>query len=405
MTLCVLGRQPEIGLAELEALYGAAAVRPVGENCALVDTDVDFNRLGGSTKAAKLLGSVPTTQPKAIFKYLAHQLPHLLTTLPETGKVKLGLSLYGFNLSPYDQNGEALRLKKIIRAAGRSVRVVPNETPALSSAQTFHNSLATELGLEFVVVHDGEQTLIGRVTGVQDINAYRIRDRERPKRDAFVGMLPPKLAQIIVNLATGKIDLEPATSDLRKSQKTDPQICILDPFCGTGVVLQEALLMGYDAYGTDISQKMIDYTTANLKWLLEGRKMNEEGRIRLETADATNYSWNPSSIFCIATEGYLGQPLGGQQPKPEKLREIIHDSNATMRGFLKNVAPQLGTGTRLCVAMPAWFVGDTLYHLPVIEELNALCFTPLSFKNAPQGLVYRREDQVTARELVVLVKQ
>ena len=42
---------------------------------------------------------------------------------------------------------------------------------------------------------------------------------------------------------------------------------ILDPFCGTGTVLQEALLAGYDVVGTDLSQKIVDYTTENLSWL------------------------------------------------------------------------------------------------------------------------------------------
>ena len=56
---------------------------------------------------------------------------------------------------------------------------------------------------------------------------------------------------------------------------------LLDPFCGTGVVLQEALLMGYDVYGTDLEPRMIDYSGANLDWLserfdLSGREMRLE---------------------------------------------------------------------------------------------------------------------------------
>ncbi len=397
MTICVLGRQPELGLAELESLYGSEHVRPVGETCALVDAEVDFSRLGGSVKAAELLVSLPDISRKTVFKKIASTLPDLLKILPADGKIKLGLSVYGFDISPYELGGEALRLKKIIRSSGRSVRVVPNETPALSSAQTFHNSLASTLGLEFVLIRDGDQTLIGRVTSVQNINTYRIRDRERPKRDAFVGMLPPKLAQIIVNLAVGEIG---------RSEET----AILDPFCGTGVILQEALLMGYDVYGSDISQKMVDYTAANLRWLSEERKMKVEGRIKLEAADATSRTWDSSSFilhpssFSIATEAYLGQPLGGQQPTAEKLQSIIHSCNTVMRGFLKNIASQLPKDARLCIAMPAWFVNDTLHHLPVLGELERLGFQRVSFDTAPGDLIYRRDDQVTGRELVVLTK-
>jgi hypothetical protein len=51
---------------------------------------------------------------------------------------------------------------------------------------------------------------------VQDIDAYAERDFERPMRDAFVGMLPPKLAQIMLNLAVGEEFLESRVLSLRR---------------------------------------------------------------------------------------------------------------------------------------------------------------------------------------------
>jgi len=391
MTICILGRQPEIGLAELEALYGSEKVQPLGDQCALVDTTVDFNRLGGSIKAGELLKTLHDTSKKGVFKSVAKLLPDLINSLPDDGKVKLGLSVYGFDISPYELGGEALRLKKSIKALGRSVRVVPNETPALSSAQTYHNRLADELGIELLIIRDGGQTHIGRVTNVQDIDSYRIRDRERPKRDAFVGMLPPKLAQIIINLAIGQLNIEGSETQ---------SATILDPFCGTGVILQEALLMGYDAYGTDLSQKMVDYSTTNLQWLKEKSKLT--GKIRLEAADATKTTWSFSPPTVIACETYLGQPIGGQRPTKEKFTEIVHDSNTVVRGFFENIAPQLPNGTQLCVAVPVWFYNGTT-HLPVINDLTALGFSRRSFSHAT-SLMYHREDQVTGRELLVLQK-
>lgn len=410
MTICVLGRQPELGLAELESLYGSECVHPAGGHCALVEANIDFARLGGSVKAAELVASIPNTSRKAVFKKVAELLPTILKTFPSDGKIKLGLSVYDFGITPYELNGEALRLKKIIRSSGRSVRVVPNEAPALSSAQTYHNRLAGELGIEFIIVHDGDTTHIGRVTHVQDIDSYRIRDRERPKRDAFVGMLPPKLAQIIVNLAIGQWNIE--DSESQKSLLATSQLpiaTILDPFCGTGVILQEALLMGYTVYGTDLSEKMIDYSTANMNWLLEGRKMKEEGRIKLEKADATKHGWDFSffnlqpSTFSIATETYLGQPLGGQTPTKEKFAEIVHETNTVVKGFFQNIAPQLAPETRLCVAVPVWFHDDTT-HLPVIDELTSMGFVRHSFTHVAASLMYHRENQVTGRELLVLTK-
>lgn len=382
--ICVLGRQPELGLAELEALYGHKNVRPLGETCAAVDVSVDFKRLGGSLKIAEQLVSIPSTQPKNVFKELAELLPDIIKDLPPEGKVTLALSAYGLDISPFKLSGEALKLKKVLRAAGRSARVVPNETTALSSAQTYHNRLATEKGIEFLLVVNGSETVIGRVVDVQNIDAYRIRDRNRPKRDAFVGMLPPKLAQTIVNLAVGE-------------SKTDH---LLDPFCGTGVILQEALLTGMAVRGSDISPKMIEYTKANLDWLVKLHNLRS-AHYDLTVADATSHNWKFDAPVAVATEAYLGQPLGGQTPSPEKIREIIHDTNDIIRGFLKNIAGQLKPGSRLCVAVPAWFVDDKEYHLPVIDDLNSLGFEQIRF-SATDKLIYRRHGQVTARELLVL---
>lgn len=383
-TLCVLGRQPELGRAELEALYGTDKVRALGVSCATVEGPIDFQRLGGTVKAGIVLDTLPGTNWKKAFHYLAHQLPHLLTDVPNEGKIKLGASLYGFSATAYEINGEVLRLKKQLRQLDRSARAVPNETPELSSAQTYHNSLTKELGLEFAIVKTENSLVVARITDVQDIDSYRIRDRERPKRDAFVGMLPPKLAQIIINLATGP------TKDGT----------VLDPFCGTGVILQEAALMGYDVYGTDIAQKMVEYTLQNLAWLRE--KTCTPQHEKVEAGDATSLKWSKFSF--VACEGYLGQPLGGQRPSEEKVREIIHDTNNVMRGFLKNIAGQTPSGTRFCVAMPAWYIDEKLYHLPVLTELEALGYEKIGFA-AAKSLIYRREDQVTARELVVFTKK
>ncbi len=55
MQIAILGRQPELGLAELRAVYGAAEL--ILPEVALVRTDrpLDIDRLGGTRKAATLI--------------------------------------------------------------------------------------------------------------------------------------------------------------------------------------------------------------------------------------------------------------------------------------------------------------------------------------------------------------
>ena len=385
MTICILGRQPSIALAELESVYGPKAVRRVGESIAVVDGSVDFARFGGLIKIAKLLTPLPGTNPQKGIDYCRRALPEHLSYVPE-GKLKLGVSLYDLSMPLHKLNANVLSLKKVVKNAGRSVRVIPNTEPALSSAQTMHNQLTSDLGMELVLVRDGDQMLLGQVTDVQDINDYARRDRGRPKRDARVGMLPPKLAQIIINLAVGPID----------------QVTLLDPFCGTGVIPQEALLQGHNVIGTDLEPRMVSYTEENLAWLREKYPLHAEQR--LEVGDATSHKW-PEPIYHVACEGFLGTPFS-EVPSPEKLRETIHDSNTIMKKFLKNIAPQLAPGARLCIGAPAWFTNRGVHHLPVLDDLENLGYNRIDFEHARrEDLIYHREDQIVGRELVVLVKE
>lgn len=386
MTITILGRQPAVGLAELESLYGASAVRPVRSDVATVDADIDFDRLGSVVKAGEYLATVESTNTQKVFDYARRTLPEFIADFPD-GKIKLGVSLYGLDMPLQKQNANTLSLKKVLRDVGRSVRVVPNTDPALSSAQTYHNQLTSELGCELVFVRDNSSTLVGRITHVQNINEYTERDRERPRRDSRVGMLPPKLAQTIINLASGI---------------TTPQnmSVLLDPFCGTGVVLQEAGLMGYDVYGTDIEERMIRYTRDNLNWLIERGELTFERYY--EVADATDHTWR-QPIDVVACEGYLGTPFASEPPEAA-LKDSIMTCNLIMKKFLANIRKQLSPGTRLCVAAPSWFVCGRNHHLPCISSLSELGYARVAFAHVKdEELIYHREDQIVGRELLVLI--
>lgn len=408
-SIFILGRQPALGLAELESLLGSETLSKIGDNAALADVnpqDVNFARLGGSTRLAKLLTYLPYTDWKQIEAYIAQELPkHVCCLAP--GKIRFGLSIYGLKTNTNQINTSALAMKKVVKNAGRSIRVVPNKTPELNTAQVLHNRLAETLGMELLLIKDGDRTVLAQTVAVQDIEAYTARDQARPKRDARVGMLPPKLAQIIVNMAgshtLSSTGLRPTAEETANARLIHPDPSkLLDPFCGTGVVLQEALLMGYDAYGTDIEERMIDYSHENLDWL--ATKQNVAGKTYLlETGDATNYTWQ--SFDVIACETYLGRPFSALPPA-RILDEVMRDVDVIHRKFLKNVASQTNTGFRMCIAVPAWKSKSGFKHLKTLDSLEELGYTRVSFVHASnEDLLYYRESQIVARELVVLIRK
>ena len=364
MYLAVLGRQSEISLAELEALF--SDVHQIAPNLATFSVaspvePVDINRLGGSLKLAQKLAQKPLD---------------FLADLPE-GKITLGISDYSRHASRKSANVEALKLKKILVRHGRSVRVVENKDATLSTATSLHNGLSGKNArkVELIKVNDAWY----KVVGVQDIDAYARRDQARPARDAKVGMLPPKLAQILINLC-GPLA---------------PKACILDPFCGTGVVLQEALLMGYQAYGTDINERMVEYTKKNLEHFgFNGYKV--------EVGDATSFEWQ-QSIDAVACEGYLGQPMS-QIPSELKLKEQKQECGAILLGFLKNLAGQIQPDTPVVIAAPAWLrSGGTYSRLEIIDRIEELGYNVNN--KSREGLLYQREGQIVARDILILRKR
>lgn len=390
-SILILGRQPALGLAELESLYGAQAIKPIGTNAVLVNVapeDIAFSRLGGSIKLAKVLTELDFTDWSKTVDYLVQNVPKHLDYLPE-GKLKFGVSTFNLPVGTQQINRATLSVKKAIKSAGRSVRVVPNTEPALNSAQVRHNQLTSDLGMELLLIKHGFKTILAQTVQEQDIDAYAARDQGRPWRDSKVGMLPPKLAQIILNIAT-------ATS-------TPTGTIVLDPFCGTGVVLQEALLAGFNAYGVDLEPRMsLDYATKNLEWLQNRVDLTKQ-TWRCELGDATSIQWQPFDV--IACETYLGRPFSAL-PKPEVLKEVMQDVDTIHKKFLRNVADQTQTGFRMTIAVPAWKTPQGFLHLKSLDSLEEMGYTRLKFVHVSnEDLIYHRSDQVVARELITLIRK
>lgn len=394
-TLCILGRQPALGIAELENIFRPENVQKLGSGTALLTVEpeqITISRLGGTMKVCRLLGYINASDLVSIMNHVSSALPSHIG-LFSGGKLTLGFSLYGFPIGPSKINASALSVKKALKSPTRGVRIVPNKQPELNTAQVIHNQLTGKNGIEIVLVKIGKRTAFAQTVAVQDIDAYAARDQARPARDARVGMLPPKLAQIIVNLAVGNHETADSTSPC----------VILDPFCGTGVVLQEALLMGYKTFGSDIEPRMIEYSHKNLTWLSQTHGI-DLANFSLTAADATTVAI-PKGTSAIACETYLGRPLSAL-PAPNKLNEIIRDVDTIHKKFLQNAARQTTSGFRICAAVPAWRVHNNFKHLPVLDHLADMGYNRISFVHAETSdLIYHRPEQLVARELVILERK
>lgn len=391
--VAIAGRQPLISLAEIQALYDKAA-RLVGKKLVFFNIDEDdeenispdINRLGGSLK----LGRFFDTDFSKLAKFLA-------TAHPE-GKITLGISDFSKQKKSGLAKQKSMELKRNLAKIGRSVRVITSNEPEISSATAHHNQLGEKAGCFEIFLIDREIYLS---LGTQNITAYTERDQARPARDAKVGMLPPKLAQILINLC-GKLP-EGAR--------------VLDPFCGTGVVLQEAAIMGYIPYGTDLNERMVEYSKKNLSWLFNERNRKRfkilPGLIQkkdqilnaISVGDATNFTWE-GKIDAVAFEGYLGAPMS-KPPVDIKFKTEKAKCREIAMGFLKNITPQIKSGTPVVMALPAWLRENGKYAgLNILDEIQEMGYNFEKFQDLSQSdLLYYREGQIVAREIIVIRKR
>lgn len=391
--VAIAGRQPLISLAEIQALYDKAA-RLVGKKLVFFEIDEDgeenispdINRLGGSLK----LGRFFDTDFSKLAKFLA-------TTHPE-GKITLGISDFSKQKKSGLAKQKSMELKRNLAKMRRSVRVITSNEPEISSATAHHNQLGEKAGCFEIFLIDREIYLS---LGTQNITAYTERDQARPARDAKVGMLPPKLAQILINLC-GKLP-EGAR--------------VLDPFCGTGVVLQEAAIMGYVPYGTDLNERMVEYSKKNLSWLFNERNQKrfkilpdlilKKDQIleAISVGDATNFTWE-GEIDAVAFEGYLGAPMS-KPPVDIKFKTEKAKCREIAIGFLKNITPQIKSGTPVVMALPAWLRENGKYAgLNILDEIQEMGYNFEKFQDLSQSdLLYYREGQIVAREIIVIRKR
>ena len=370
--ITILGRQPELGLVELESVLGAEVVRPFGSHAALIDQPIVVARYGGVIRVAEVLYRGPAVD--------ARDLPIDIALLPmrET-KTPFAISLYGLKATRRYAEVVGLALKKRLKERG-SVRLVePRDGLTVSAAGLKHNRVL-EQGFELIVVVSGQEMIVARTLGVQDVDAYAERDYGRPARSAKVGMLPPKLAQILIN--------------------TTHAGTVADPFCGTGVVLQEARLLGRVVTGSDLSPEMVAATQTNMQWL-DGQQVDLPEVLNVAEADARQVHLPAETA--VVSEGYLGTNQTNA-PSEAALADLRAELKPLYLDSLRNWAAQLASGADVAICVPAWRVRGQWQYLDIVDELANLGYTRKSFAHATTPLLYARSDQVVGRQLLLLRK-
>ncbi len=437
----VLGREPLLSAAEIAAIFKSTnyQIEPPLLKISIPElnteaTAVLMKRLGGTIKIGVEMAE--SLSESELLDAIATEL-HTVE-----GKIHFGISLYE-KVEPGAKSrsrGEQLidtvyqwgkEIKRRLKEAELSVRHVYNREAILSSVTVEKNGL-TKRGREFLICQDDGGDGRGRkfsaptpsvtyslakTLAVQPFEAFGARDFGRPGRDDLSGMLPPKLALMMLNIATKSPGV---------GTDCNPSL-LLDPFCGSGTILTEAMLLGYTKLiGSDVSEKAIEDSRKNVEWVqgnwkLETRNWGSE----LFQSDIKNISQKitPASIDSIVTEPYLGKPLKGNE-LPEQLMAQKDELKKLYLESFQQFFTILKPGGRVVFVIPRFrtnhFAPSPARRAPsndwggevrgggsnngwliidCVEEIKKLGFLVVPLLPQHDFLLYARSDQRVGREI------
>ncbi|MCA9378774.1 hypothetical protein KC711_08105, partial [Candidatus Peregrinibacteria bacterium] len=138
----------------------------------------------------------------------------------------IGENKYQFALSSnrhMELQNIAMNFKKQLVKEGKSIRIINKNNSPISPALAKKERIGTKAFEWHIIERGNDECIIAQTIAFQDIDGYSDRDMGK-SRDMNVGMLPPKLSQVLLNLA-----------ELKSHQ------AFYDPFCGLGTLPIEAL--------------------------------------------------------------------------------------------------------------------------------------------------------------------
>jgi len=200
------------------------------------------------------------------------------------------------------------------------------------------------------------------------------RDMHKPiRREALA--ISPRLAKILINLSQARYKL-------------------LDPFCGVGGILQEALLKGINCYGIDKDKQAVLQAKKNLDWLNKNFKISAS--YNLNNIDARNA---PNIQFDgIATEPNLGE-LFKRKPNNFEAQQVITQFENSIIPILQKLKNIKKPEAKIAITFPS--IRNFSCNMKKILGMTGLI--PVNLKDMTWPIREFRPDQFISRELWVFM--
>ena len=357
------GKNWKLSLAELATFFETRNLRfqipDLSKSFFTVETEEPLNPsmindLGGTIKIGKALLSISLELVKDAFLHRnKHAQAQIKTDLAEKlatteffqkpfKKLVFGVSLYFDDRHFLRSSKEMYRFigncfKEKLGSADIKAKFMgfpkDRRLPQLTHVEVLKKSLIEE-SAEILFCISNKQAFTAKTIAVHNPFEFQKRDINRPvQRKIF--SIPPRLAKIMVNLS------------LCSQGKT-----LLDPFCGVGTILQEAMLTKAQVMGVDINPWCVEAAHANLEWLKNQYDLKEASH-RILSGDARHLSDQipKETVDCITTEPDLGPALR-HVPTESYAHKIINKMEPLFHDFLPQAYIILKNRGRLVLVTP-----------------------------------------------------
>ncbi len=421
----ILGRKPLLSVAEIITYFSEKEILSIGPKTLLISPKTSLknpqaflNELGGSIRILKVFRKA--LRPKNLEDGIEKWTPFLKTYFKERfkkheSKIRFGVNIYNF---PHPREiflkKFLTEVKHALKESGLKVRFVNNNGKNLQSAATIKEKLLKSSGVEINIVLDKKAVYLAETVAVQNVDAYAERDYGKPHRDPRSGMLPPKLAQMMISFAR--------TNALGRTNKIN---WIYDPFCGTGTILMEGLIKNLCVAGSDIDKEVNALSRKNIEWIEKKHDISKKLKWKVSTLDATKltvqqvreaFGMKKMPNFAIVAEPYLGPPFF-KFPKRQKLEEHMKYLDYLYTKFFERMNEWVKKGTVIIFAFPVW--RDEHHDLKLtktVEKIESLGYSVIDLipeqyikkyhieKPKWPSLLYEREGQIVARDIYKFVK-
>lgn len=294
-----------------------------------IDIEKIISSLGGTLKIAPVLAS-----------FLKSELNHALENINVKEIFKSKIKLFGISVYAEKNSYETYKLiggyfKKKLKQDGISANYFgfSRKEPVMTNVEVIKKNLINESAE--ILVCSKNKTYIGVTKAIHNPFEFQKRDVGRPAQRTIFS-IPPRLAKILVNLSRAK-----------EGDK------LLDPFCGMGTILQEAVLNGINIIGLDIDEKCIEGSKENLRWLNKEYNLNLNVDEKVRHGDARSLSeyFQRNSIDAIATEPYLGPPLKSK-PTESEAYKIFENIENLYEESLREMYIVLKPKKRIAIVSP-----------------------------------------------------